>query len=146
MNRLFASTAIAGTLLLYGFAARAADVGVSVSLGEPGFFGQINIGSAPPPQVVNTQPILIGPAPVGEPPIYLRVPPSHRADWARYCRQYNACNRPVYFVNDRWYKTVFVPHYRAHRDDYRGREAGREERRVEERRDDRREERREDRR
>jgi uncharacterized protein YcfJ len=27
--------------------------------------------------------------------------------------QYNACGRPVYFVDDRWYNDVYVPHYRG---------------------------------
>ena len=26
--------------------------------------------------------------------------------------RYNACGRPVYFVDDGWYNTVYVPRYR----------------------------------
>jgi len=46
-------------------------------------------------------------------PIYLHVPPGHARHWARHCAQYNACGRPVYFVQDRWYNQVYVPHYRS---------------------------------
>lgn len=96
--------------------ALAADVGISISVGEPGFYGSIDIGGAPPPVLVQPQPIIAEPAPavvVGE-PIYLHVPPEHISRWQWYCRQYNACGRPVYFVQDRWYNEVYVPHYREH--------------------------------
>jgi hypothetical protein len=45
-------------------------------------------------------------------PMYLRVPPMHRAHWSRYCGMYSACGAPVYFVTDDWYQRVYVPHYR----------------------------------
>ena len=59
MRRLVLATA----LLLSAGAAWADHIGVSVTLGEPGFYGQINIGNAPPPQVVYSQPVLVQPAP-----------------------------------------------------------------------------------
>lgn len=107
--------------------ALAADVGVSVSVGQPGFYGRIDIGNAPPPQVVYPQPVVIAPPPppvVAMPvapvePLYLRVPPGHQRHWKKYCARYNACDRPVYFVQERWYNDVYVPHYRDHRDEYR---------------------------
>jgi uncharacterized protein YcfJ len=93
----------------------AGDVGVSVSVGQPGFYGRIDIGNLPPPRVMYAQPIVVAPAPVGvvRPPIYLRVPPGHARHWANHCRQYNACGQPVYFVQDSWYNDVYVPHYRG---------------------------------
>ena len=39
----------------------AADVGVSISIGQPGFYGRIDIGNAPQPEFVNPQPIIIQP-------------------------------------------------------------------------------------
>lgn len=101
-----------------------AQVGVSVNIGEPGFYGQINIGSAPPPVLVYPQPVIIAPAPryVGVPPIYLRVPPGHAKHWRKYCARYNACGRPVYFVRNDWYLDRYVPYYRGrhgHHEDYR---------------------------
>ena len=54
-------------------AALAADVGVSVQIGEPGFYGRIDIGNAPPPRLIYRQPVVIQPAPVAvmEEPILL---------------------------------------------------------------------------
>jgi hypothetical protein len=94
--------------------ALAARAAVSISIGEPGFYGQIDIGNAPPPVLVNPRPVIIQPAPVGvvAEPIYLRVPPDHAKHWRTHCAHYNACGRPVYFVQDRWYNSVYVPHYR----------------------------------
>ena len=59
--------------------AMAADVGVSVRVGQPNFYGRIDLGELPRPQVVYAQPIIVQPAPVGVvvQPIYLRVPPGH---------------------------------------------------------------------
>ncbi len=95
----------------------AADVGVSVSVGEPGFYGRIDLGNVPqPPQVIYAQPVVIRPVPVevAPPPLYLRVPPGHARHWRKHCREYNACERPVYFVQEQWYNEVYVPHYREH--------------------------------
>ena len=99
--------------------ALAADVGVSVSVNQPGVYGRIDIGQAPvPPVVVYRQPMIIAPAPVAvqaPPPVYLHVPPGHSRNWRRYCGRYNACGQPVYFVREDWYQR----HY--HRgDDHRG--------------------------
>lgn len=95
-------------------AAFASDFGISVSVGQPGFYGRIDIGSAPPPRLVFAQPILVEPAPpsVVQAPIYLHVPPGHVKHWARNCHRYDACGVPVYFVQDAWYANVYVPYYR----------------------------------
>jgi len=103
--------------------AHAADVGVSISIGQPGYYGQINIGDVPqPPQVVYPAPVVIERNPhYAGPPLYLRVPVGYEKHWAKHCREYNACGRPVYFVRDDWYRNTFVPHYQ-HRGEMRGRE------------------------
>jgi len=109
--------------------ALAADVGVSVSIGQPGFYGQIDIGDYPQPQVIYRQPMIVERVPMDRPPIYLRVPPGHAKHWSKNCRKYNACGERVYFVQDNWYNREYVPRYQEqHRD----------------RRDDRRDERRDD--
>lgn len=118
--------------------ALAADVGVSVSVGQPGFYGRIDIGNAPRPVLVYPEPIIVQPAPIAmvRQPIYLHVPPGQAKNWAKYCHRYSACGQPVYFVQDRWYRDVYVPRYRsAHRSERhyaRGRAFERE-RRVERR-------------
>src|SRR5215475_12998508 len=94
--------------------ATAADVGVSVSVGEPGFYGHIDIGNMPQPKLIYPRPIVVQPAPVtvAPQPIYLHVPPGHAKNWRKHCQKYSACNQPVYFVHEDWYNNVYVPHYR----------------------------------
>ncbi len=107
-----------------------AQVGVSVNV--PGIYGQIDIGGYPPPQTIYAQPTVIERAPgYGEqPPLYLHVPTGQERQWKRYCRQYDACGRPVYFVRDTWYRNVYTPHYRQMHggDDRRGPPPGRNDR------------------
>ncbi len=104
-------------IVVLGFAvsAEATDVGVSLSVGQPGFYGQIDIGNFPRPQVVYAKPVVIAPVPVHtiSHPIYLHVPPGHAKHWAKHCDEYNACGRPVYFVREQWYNDVYVPEYHA---------------------------------
>lgn len=121
--------------------AHAADVGVSVSIGQPGFYGQINIGDAPePPQVIYKAPVVIERDPhYGGPALYLRVPEGYEKHWSKHCREYDACGRPVYFVRDDWYRNRFVPHYREHHGEARGRDEGHDHHDDRHERDDRRE-------
>ncbi len=95
-------------------------VGVSVSIGQPNFFGEIDLSGIAPPPVIRENPIIIKRPSHGAllAPIYLRVPPSHAKNWRKYCGRYNACNRPVYFVKDDWYTHEYAPHYRDHHDDH----------------------------
>jgi hypothetical protein len=87
-----------------------ATAGVSVNI-----YGQIDLGILPPPPVIYPQPIIIQPMPtvVAPPPLYLHVPPGHAKNWRKHCSRYNACGRPVYFVQERWYNDVYVPHSRG---------------------------------
>jgi len=99
--------------------ARAAEVGVSVSISQPGVYGRIDIGRFPQPQVVYRTPIIVTPPPrvvVRAEPVYMWVPPGHRMNWRRYCRDYGACGVPVAFVQDDWYDA----HVRGHGDDRHG--------------------------
>src|ERR1700757_1500281 len=91
-----------------------ADVGVSISVGQPGFYGQIDVGNVPRPPVVYAQPVVVAPSPeyVSVQPIYLHVPPGHEKHWGKHCAEYHACGRPVYFVRDDWYNNEYVPRYK----------------------------------
>jgi hypothetical protein len=64
--------------------------------------------------LLGEQSVVIQPVPAGivPEPIYLHVPPGHAKNWSKHCRKYNACDRPVYFVQDSWYNQVYVPRYR----------------------------------
>ena len=82
----------------------APNVGVSIGINQPGVYGRVDIGNVPPPPVVYAQPVVIAPprVVVQRQPIYLYVPPGHQRNWRAYCGRYNACNQPVYFVEERW--------------------------------------------
>lgn len=117
---LFVASVVAAILSMPTFAA---DVGVSVSIGQPGFYGRIDIGDYPypQPQVIYRQPRIVERVYMEREPIYMRVPPGHAKNWHKYCHQYGACGERVYFVKDYWYNHEFVPHYQEqHRgQDYR---------------------------
>ena len=105
---------------------RAGDLDIHVILsGEvaPGVYGQVQLGSERPPPLVYAQPMLIVPQRVPPPPVYLHVPPGHAKNWRKHCREYNACNRPVYFVRSQEYEPGYVPRDREH---YRDHEHGRD--------------------
>src|SRR3546814_21077128 len=89
-----------------------ADVGVSINIGEPGFYGRLDIGNAPQPRLLYAQPVIIEHVALRPAPIYLRVPPGHDTHWSRYCGASHACGRPVDFVQDGWSRDVYAPAYR----------------------------------
>jgi hypothetical protein len=113
---------IGATLIVIGSAAMATDVGVTVTIGQPGFYGRIVLGDAPLPRVIYTAPVIIQRREVMRSPIYLRVPPGHEKKWSKHCRKYNACGQPVYFVQNDWYQQEYAPRYRTEHRDYRERE------------------------
>lgn len=119
---------ILAALAIAGAQAFATDVGVSVSIGQPGFYGRIDIGDYPQPQVIYQQPRYIYRAAASRAPVYLRVPPGHAKNWRKHCHRYDACGERVYFVQDNWYQQEYVPRYQernrggqdGRRDDLRG--------------------------
>ena len=126
VNKALVIASIFTAPLLLAPPAIAADVGVSVSIGQPGFYGRLDIGGFPQPQVIYSQPVLVEQVPVMRPPIYLRVPPGHAKHWSKHCREYHACGERVYFVQDSWYQQQYVPryeerHHERHDDRWEGR-------------------------
>ena len=110
---------IAAAVLVASLPAFAAEVGVSVHISQPGVYGRIDIGRFPQPQVVVAQPMIIQrPVQVVNvpQPVYMWVPPGHRKNWRKHCRQYNACGVPVYFVRDEWYGQHVQPFDDRHGD------------------------------
>jgi hypothetical protein len=90
----------------------AVDVGVGVTIREPGVYGRIEIGNgAPPPPVIYQRPVLVAPPAVvvvhPQPPLYLYVPPGHAKNWRKHCYKYDACGREVYFVREQWVQTQY---------------------------------------
>ena len=127
-------TALALAAVAMAAPAFAADIGVSISIGEPGYYGEIQLGNYGRPTLLRSRPITIERSRYGaaREPLYVRVPATQSRDWKRYCGKYNACGRPVYFVRDDWYNNVYAPHYR---NDHHG---GRDDRDNRDNRDDRR--------
>lgn len=110
--------------LIIGFglmiAAFAAAAQVSVSVGteiSPGVYGRINIGDERPTVVYTRPQIIVRDRSYVKEPIYLYVPPQHQRRWRKYCYYYNACNRPVFFVEDSWVRERYEKHRDNHVDD-----------------------------
>jgi len=139
--------AVAAVAVFVTVPAFAADVGISLNIGQPGFYGRLDLGDYPQPQVIYRQPIAIEQVPLERTPIYLRVPPGHAKHWRKYCHEYNACGERVFFVQDNWYSHEYVPRYQEqHRDRLDERRDEQRDDRRDERRDDRHDNRRDDRR
>lgn len=122
-----AVAAVAVALGVLAAPARGADIGVSVTIAEPGVYGRIDIGRFPQPQIIVPQPVVIAPPRVVVPgpppqPVYMWVPYGHRKDWSKHCARYSACGVPVYFVRHDWYEREVGP--RRGRGDERGEERG----------------------
>jgi len=110
--------------------AQAQNVSISATItGEivPGVYGKVVLGNRPPPPLVYAQPVVAVPVVVTErmpmEPIYLHVPPGHAKHWRKHCEEYNACNRPVYFVRSAEYEPGYRPdrrpeHEHAHHGDH----------------------------
>lgn len=88
---------------------------------QPGIYGRIDIGNAPPPPLIYAQPIIIQrPAVlVQQAPLYLHVPPGHAKKWSKHCSKYNACGQQVYFVKVRG-DDEYERRSSQRRDEYRG--------------------------
>jgi hypothetical protein len=110
--------------VLAGGAVQAATPYVSATVEgalAPGVYGRIDIGNAPPPPLIYTQPVIIQRSPVMvQQPLYLHVPPGHAKKWSKHCARYNACGQPVYFVrvdgDDDYERVKYNREYREHND------------------------------
>ncbi|MFO1326046.1 MAG: hypothetical protein U1F56_01715 [Rubrivivax sp.] len=112
MTTIRPAAALAAALVAYALPAPAADVGVSIAISQPGVYGRVDIGRFPAPAVIVQQPVWAMPPPVvvqRPEPVYLWVPPGHRRHWRRHCAQYHACDTPVYFVQEGWYRRHVMP-------------------------------------
>jgi hypothetical protein len=112
MKRIWLATALA----VASTSAWALDVsvGAHITIGDPNFYGVINIGDVPePPRLIYREPRIVIHEHVVAEPVYMRVPPGHAKHWDKHCHDYGACNRRVFFVEDDWYENRYVPHYKA---------------------------------
>lgn len=128
MKQSLSTPLVAAALALAASSAQA-QVGVSVSVQQPGVYGRIDIGNAPPPPVVYARPVVIQRPVVVAPaePVYLYVPPGHQKKWSKHCHRYNACGQPVYFVKESWVRERYEhehPHDHRHDDHHHGKGHG----------------------
>lgn len=130
---LIVAALTAASLTSWTTPALAVNVDVSINIGQPGYYGPIDIRDFGRPRVIYSEPRIIERVSVQREPVYLRVPPGHAKNWRKHCGKYNACADRVYFVQDSWYDREYVPRYQAKHKD-----------RHEHRRDERREDRRDD--
>lgn len=81
---------------------------VSGKVGHSDYYGRIETDQRP--RVIYSEPIYTRPTPYayGTEPVYLRVRPGQEDNWSRHCWDYDACNQPVYFVQDRWYRDTYL--------------------------------------
>jgi hypothetical protein len=117
---------LAGLATCLGAVPAQAQVGVTFQLGQPGYYGPINPSGIGLNQLLYPQPVIIQPGYWNwgsgrtVQPIYLRVPPGHAKNWRKHCQRYQACNRPVYFVQDSWYNDAYGSRYRQKPYDNKG--------------------------
>lgn len=124
MKNLIAIIAFAIVSLAPSAFAQSTKVGVSIQVGQPGFFGRLDIGDIQQPQLIYSEPRIIQPRYSNRAPLYLVVPYGHSKNWKKHCSRYNACGHPVYFVKEQWYNDSYAPQYREkhnkHDDDDHG--------------------------
>ena len=137
-NILIAAALLAATLTSFTAPTRAATIDVSINIGQPGYYGPLDIVDFGRPQVIYREPRIIERVSAQREPIYLHVPPGHAKNWRKHCGKYNACGERVYFVQDGWYNREYVPHYQArHRERHEERRDDRQDRREDRRDEDR---------
>lgn len=105
-------TLLLAAALLGASAGASAQISAQINIGQPNFYGRIDVGDTRP-QLVYERPLIIERRVdyIAE-PLYLRVPPGHRKNWRKHCGHYNACGREVLFVQDGWYNNTYAPRYR----------------------------------
>ncbi len=96
----------------------AADIGLSINIGQPNFYGRLDTNGYPRPRVIYRHPKSIQRVPINQPPVYMRVPPNHAKNWSKHCSKYNACGDRVLFVQDNWYRRDYAPRYQEQNGGY----------------------------
>lgn len=92
---------------------QAADEALPANVGQPDYYGRLDMAGYPQPQLVFRKALAIDPVEADRPSLYLRVAPGQARQWRKHCRAYQACNQQVYFVQDAWYTREYVPRFAA---------------------------------
>lgn len=119
MKRFLIAVVVTAVSVISTNTVMAAD-GISINMGQPNFYGQLDPNGYPQPRVIYRQPRSIQRVPINQPPVYMRVPRSHAKNWRKYCHRYNACGERVLFVQDNWYKRDYAPRYQEQHQEQHG--------------------------
>lgn len=90
---------------------------LNLLLGDSNYYGRVTTpwwGRRDWPQdaLLYRRPVIASRRNAGRAPLYLRVPENQARNWGRYCRRYDACDTPAYFLRDTWYRNAYAPRYR----------------------------------
>lgn len=113
MFKCLGSTAAGLAMVLTSGLLHAVNVDVNINIGQPGYYGRIDIGDFGRPRLIYSEPRVIYRNVAPREPVYLHVPPGHAKNWGKHCAKYNACGERVYFVQNNWYEREYVPRYQA---------------------------------
>jgi hypothetical protein len=72
------------------------------------YYGVLDLGGRPPPQLLFEQPRLGRAGVAAGPPLFLHVPHDQARQWSRHCARYRACDRPAFFVSEEWYYGIYL--------------------------------------
>lgn len=114
MMNVFRNAALVAFVVASGAAGAADKEAVAMISGAvtPGVYGRVDAAKKPLPPLVYEQAMFIERPETNNgvvEPLYLHVPPEHAKNWKKYCAQYKACDKPVYFVKSAEYEPGYQP-------------------------------------
>jgi hypothetical protein len=78
---------------------------------DPGIYGRLNVSKFGHPPVIRREAVVANGAKhrTSSKPVYMHVAPGQEWHSQAYCRTYDACSVPVYFVTESWFVNVYLP-------------------------------------
>ena len=98
--------------VLMGMVATGAFAGAGLAdRADPGIYGQLDLSNFPNPQLIERSPFVAEgkTQKASGAPVYFHVPEGHEQRWRAHCKEYAACDTPILFVTEHWFRTVYLP-------------------------------------
>jgi hypothetical protein len=78
---------------------------------DPGIYGRLDVSKFGHPPVIRREAVVANGVKhrTSSKPVYLHEAPGQESHWQAYCRTYDACSVPVYFVTESWFVNVYLP-------------------------------------
>jgi 2',3'-cyclic-nucleotide 2'-phosphodiesterase (5'-nucleotidase family) len=78
---------------------------------DPGIYGRLDVSKFGHPPVIRREAVVANGAKhrTSSKAVYMHVAPGQEWHWQSYCRTYDACSVPVYFVTESWFVNVYLP-------------------------------------